>query len=80
MKKILLAFVLTFVFTIPIYAESAHEICAQEVRDVGVEDQEEKDLYMKECLSQVNAEMESSEEAGEAETENNSDTPRSEES
>ena len=79
MKRLFLALLLLFVFTLPVYAESAHEICAQEILDAGVEDQEEKDLYMKECVSQVSAEMESNQEAGEAEMDNN-ETPRSEES
>jgi len=81
MKNVLLVLVLLFVFFGPTFAESARDICTEEIRDAGIVDQEEIDIYMKECVSQVTAEMDSSQEVDEPEIENNSmETPATEES
>lgn len=66
MKTILLAIALLSIFIAPVYAESAHDMCVTEVRDAGIEDQEEIDLYIKECVAQVSAELENNQEPAEA--------------
>lgn len=65
MKQALLAFLFLFAFTSPVYSESARNLCAEEARDAGVQDQEELEYYIKECVLQYPAEMES----GDADTE-----------
>lgn len=76
MKELLLAIALLFVFIVPVYAESANEICTQELRDAGIVDQDEIDLYMKECIEQVTAEKE----ADESEMQKDVEAPVAEES
>ena len=70
MNKLLLALAMLAVFTAPTFAESAHDICTTEIRDAGIVDQDEINIYMKECVSQVSAELEANQENNESEVEN----------
>jgi len=76
MKELLLAIILLFVFIVPVYAESAQEICTQEIRDADITDQDEIDLYMNDCIAQVTAENE----ADGSEIQDKTDVPAAEES
>ena len=81
MKSLLLPIAMLLVFTTPVYAESAYEVCAEEAHEAGITNQEEIDFYIKECVSQINTEMESDSEKNESEIENKTmETPPVEES
>ena len=58
MEKTLLAFAMLLILSAPVFAESAREICNEEALDAGITEQEEISFYVKECVAQMNGDME----------------------
>ena len=65
MMKNILAACLLLMFVVPVYAESAREICREEATEAGIEDQDEVKFYVDECLTQATMDMESDREGAE---------------
>jgi len=75
MMKNILAVSLLLMFVVPVYAESAREICREEVVEAGIEDQDEAKFYVDECVTQMTTEMESGGDAVEPEADRSEAEP-----
>ena len=63
MKKYLLAFLtLVFLSSSVVFAESATELCTAEAKDAGIEDEAEFRNYVNNCVEQITADEQSSQE------------------
>lgn len=62
MKKIALVFLFGLAFSGFAQAESAAELCQAEARDAGIEDASDFQAYVDECVEQIQAEMNNSQE------------------
>ena len=58
MEKSLLALAMCLMLCAPVFAESSSEICREEALEAGLTDQEEVGFYVKECVAQMNGDME----------------------
>jgi len=68
MKKLCLFVLFAFV-SFPVFAETPAEYCAAEAREAGIEDSEELNNYISDCMEQVNAETNEANETASEESE-----------
>ena len=57
MKKYTLAIIALFFLSSPVFAESIVEMCNAEAKDADIEDTEDFNAYVNECIEQMNTAM-----------------------
>lgn len=67
MKKYLLITILGLLASVNVHAESAFEICTEEAKESGIEEQSEIRAYVDECVEQLQAEGAGNQEMNEGE-------------